>query len=378
MATKTGNYRRGRPKSSARSKRSRPRATTCAARIAAELADGTDHLQQGQHPTAQAPRHLSAGRPRASGRAASRSQAAKAKFYSFMVRTKIPGGKLTSDQLLAELDLCDEVGNTTLRITTRQGLQLHGVLKTNLQRDDSPHQRSAALDAGRLRRREAQRDVLPCPYKGDPVHDQMQDLADELAVASHAAHRAYHEFWLTDRDTGEAGAAPAAVERADGHDRSSRSTGRPICRGNSRPPSACPATTASTSTPTTSACWPSAKTGTIVGYNVLVGGGFGVTPSAKKTFPGRGASRWASSTPEQVVDVCDGDHQSAARFRQPRRPQSGPHEVPDPRLGPGRGSSQRSRSITATRCAAAPGRRPRLRRSAWAGTSRATAAGSTA
>ena len=61
---------------------------------------------------------------------------AKAKFYSFMVRTAIPGGKLTSDQLLAELDLCDEVGNTTLRITTRQGLQLHGVLKTNLKRDD--------------------------------------------------------------------------------------------------------------------------------------------------------------------------------------------------------------------------------------------------
>src|SRR3954470_22615899 len=49
----------------------------------------------------------------------------KAKFYSFMVRTAIPGGRLTSDQLLAELDLCDEVGNTTLRITTRQGLQLH-------------------------------------------------------------------------------------------------------------------------------------------------------------------------------------------------------------------------------------------------------------
>ena len=31
-----------------------------------------------------------------------------------MVRTRIPGGKLTSEQLLAELDLCDEVGNTTL------------------------------------------------------------------------------------------------------------------------------------------------------------------------------------------------------------------------------------------------------------------------
>src|SRR5262245_28105365 len=58
----------------------------------------------------------------------------KKKSYIFMVRSKIPGGKLTSDQLLAELDLCDEVANTTLRITSRQGLRLHGVVKNNLKR----------------------------------------------------------------------------------------------------------------------------------------------------------------------------------------------------------------------------------------------------
>ena len=54
------------------------------------------------------------------------------KAYDFMVRTKIPGGRLTSAQLLAEIDLCDELGNTTLRVTTRQGLQLHGILKSDL------------------------------------------------------------------------------------------------------------------------------------------------------------------------------------------------------------------------------------------------------
>ncbi|MBW3599818.1 MAG: NADPH-dependent assimilatory sulfite reductase hemoprotein subunit, partial [Planctomycetes bacterium] len=56
------------------------------------------------------------------------------RYYIFMVRSKIPGGRLTAEQLLAELDLCDEVGNTTLRITSRQGLQLHGVVKQNLHR----------------------------------------------------------------------------------------------------------------------------------------------------------------------------------------------------------------------------------------------------
>ena len=43
---------------------------------------------------------------------------------------------------------------------------------------------------------------------------------------------------------------------------SSRSTAKPICRESSNSPSACPATTASTSTPTTSACWRFARTGT--------------------------------------------------------------------------------------------------------------------
>src|SRR4029077_3912900 len=55
-----------------------------------------------------------------------------ARQYIFMVRSKIPGGKLTADQLLAELVLCDELATGSLRITSRQGLQLHGVPKRNL------------------------------------------------------------------------------------------------------------------------------------------------------------------------------------------------------------------------------------------------------
>ena len=57
----------------------------------------------------------------------------------FMVRTRVPGGKVTAEQFLAELDLCERYGNGTLRVTSRQGFQLHGVLKENLR------ERSAAL-----------------------------------------------------------------------------------------------------------------------------------------------------------------------------------------------------------------------------------------
>ena len=53
------------------------------------------------------------------------------KPYIFMVRIKMPGGKLTADQFLTELSLGKRLGNGTLPITTRQGFQLHGVVKGN-------------------------------------------------------------------------------------------------------------------------------------------------------------------------------------------------------------------------------------------------------
>src|SRR5262249_28836897 len=100
--------------------------------IAEELGDGNDFFGKASiqllknHGTYQQDDRDARSESRAAGGKKSE------KAFSFMVRTKIPGGKLTSDQLLAELDLCDEVANTTLRITSRQGLQLHGVLKDDL------------------------------------------------------------------------------------------------------------------------------------------------------------------------------------------------------------------------------------------------------
>src|SRR6516164_583797 len=55
------------------------------------------------------------------------------KAWCFMVRSKLPGGALTAEQYLAHDRIAGELGNSTLRITTRQGFQLHGVLKGDLQ-----------------------------------------------------------------------------------------------------------------------------------------------------------------------------------------------------------------------------------------------------
>src|SRR5439155_8881825 len=54
------------------------------------------------------------------------------KHHMFMVRCKIPGGHLTAKQYLAVDELATTYANGTLRFTTRQDIQLHGVLKNNL------------------------------------------------------------------------------------------------------------------------------------------------------------------------------------------------------------------------------------------------------
>lgn len=221
------------------------------------------------------------------------------KVYSFMVRTAIPGGKLTSAQLLAELDLCDEIGNTTLRITTRQGLQLHGVLKSNLKRAIgriNEVQLTTLAACG-----DVERNVMspPCPYKNDPVYDEMQALALRLAVHLRPHTPAYHDLWVTDPESGQklhagGGLNGQEVEPIYGPTYLPRKfkTGIGLPGDNSTD-------VYSQDLGLLAVC----ENFKIVGYNVLVGGGFGVTPSAKKTFPAI-AQPLCFATPEEVVDVA--------------------------------------------------------------------------
>src|SRR5947199_792119 len=61
-----------------------------------------------------------------------RDQRKVAKHYMLMVRTKFPGGVLTGPQYLVCDQLASQYGNNTLRITTRQDFQFHGIVKSNL------------------------------------------------------------------------------------------------------------------------------------------------------------------------------------------------------------------------------------------------------
>ncbi len=54
------------------------------------------------------------------------------KKYIMMVRSRIPGGVMTANQWRVFDELASKYGNNTLRVTTRQTIQFHGILKSNL------------------------------------------------------------------------------------------------------------------------------------------------------------------------------------------------------------------------------------------------------
>jgi sulfite reductase (ferredoxin) len=225
----------------------------------------------------------------------------KKKSYIFMVRSKIPGGKMTSQQLLDQLDLCDEVGNTTLRITTRQGLQLHGVLKSNLKRTIARINEIQMSTLGACG--DVNRNVMccPAPYASN-IYRQTQALADEIAAHFAPRSKAYYETWLSDSATGEKELVGGATD-GDGFDI------EPIY-GKLYMPRKFKMAIGYTYDNCVDlyandlGLLAITRGDEIIGYNLLAGGGMGVTPSAKKTFPAV-AKRICFVTPEETMKAVE-------------------------------------------------------------------------
>ncbi|MBX9790841.1 MAG: NADPH-dependent assimilatory sulfite reductase hemoprotein subunit [Pirellulales bacterium] len=239
-----------------------------------------------------------------------------AREYSFMVRCRIPGGKLTREQFLAQLDFGDQLANHTVRITTRQGIQFHGVLKGNLKeliKRINDVQLSTLAACG-----DVERNVMccPAPHYQDPVHAELQDLADRLAHHLAPRTRAYHEIWLTDPDTGEEslvgggpspnGAAHGQVHHGNGHageDHVEPIYGPTYLPRKFKTAIGLPGDNCVDLYANDLGLMAICENYRVIGYNVLVGGGFGVTPSAAKTFPAV-AKRMAFCSPDEVVDLA--------------------------------------------------------------------------
>lgn len=221
-----------------------------------------------------------------------RKKAGLGPLFFFMVRSKLPGGKLTADQYLAHDELCEKHANRTLRLTSRQGIQFHGVLKGNLKKqirglNDALVSTLAACG-------DVERNVMSCPapIRDNPVRDEMQRLADEIARHLCPQTTAYHEIWLNG-DKALVHKQGETIEPIYGK----HYLPRKFKTGIALPEDNCVDVLANDA-----GLVAIHKNGRIEGFNVFVGGGMGMTHGNAKTYP-RVATPLCHATPDEVIDI---------------------------------------------------------------------------
>jgi len=118
------------------------------------------------------------------------------KYYQFMMRTKQPAGCVSNQLYLTMDDLANEYGNGTLRLTTRQTYQLHGVLKGDLKTVFSSVIKAMGSTLGACG--DVNRNVLapPAPFKDHPEYVIASKLAEDLADLLAPQSGAYYDIWL--------------------------------------------------------------------------------------------------------------------------------------------------------------------------------------
>ena len=205
-----------------------------------------------------------------------RRQAGAGKSFIFMIRCKIPGGVVTADQYLALDRLAEEYANGTLRITTRQGIQFHGVLKRNLKNTIRAINASLLTTLGACG--DVERNVMapPAPY-ASPVYQELHRVARLLADRFAPRGGAYHEIWLDGKPMPNLPRFdPADPEPIYGNVYLPRKfkTGLALPEDNSVDVYA-----------QDLGLLAIVESGAVAGYNLLVGGGMGMSHGNENTFP---------------------------------------------------------------------------------------------
>ncbi|KXS11938.1 sulphite reductase hemo protein, beta subunit [Gonapodya prolifera JEL478] len=115
--------------------------------------------------------------------------------FSFMIRVRLPGGVSTPEQWLAMDKIADERANGTLKITTRQTFQLHGVVKHNLKK--AMQGINSALMDTIAACGDVNRNVTcnPNPYQTE-FHHEAYEFSKKFSEALLPRTNAYHEIWL--------------------------------------------------------------------------------------------------------------------------------------------------------------------------------------
>jgi sulfite reductase (NADPH) hemoprotein beta-component len=217
------------------------------------------------------------------------------KAFSFMARVRVPGGQMTPAQWLALDDIAEERANGTLRITTRQAIQFHGIIKSNL-RPAINTINKALLDT-LAACGDVNRNVMCAvnPYqtaKHAVALKLAQDLSDHLSPRT----TAYHEIWVDGENVVDASGEARAEDEPI--------YGRTYLPRKFKITVAVPPQNDVDVYAHDLSFVAIIEGETITGWDVLVGGGMGMTHGETDTFP-RGADHLGSCTPAQAVDVAE-------------------------------------------------------------------------
>jgi len=226
-----------------------------------------------------------------------RKASGEEKAYQFMIRSRIPGGAVTAEQYLVQDDLATQYGSGSLRITTRQGFQLHGILKGNIHatiRSINESLLSTLAACG-----DVNRNVMACPAPvASRAQAQIQDVANKIALHLAPHSTAYHEIWID----GEKAHTVGDGEDAEG-------TVEPIYGPTYLPRKfkigiAFPGDNCVDAFTQDIGLVPRLENENLIGFTLVIGGGMGMTHGKKDTFPLLGQP-FANVPVEQVLPVIE-------------------------------------------------------------------------
>ena len=213
------------------------------------------------------------------------------KAYSFMIRIRVPGGVATAQQWIETDRMADQFANGTIKLTTRQAFQFHGIIKSNLKRTIQEIN-AAAMDTIAACG-DVNRNVMcnPNPYLSS-VHEEVLQAAKDISTHLTPATRAYHEIWLDGEkiETSEEEQEPIY--------------GKTYLPRKFKITIAVPPSNDVDIFANCLSFIAIVEDGKLVGYSVAVGGGMGSTHGDEQTYP-RIADVIGFCTPEQVVDVSE-------------------------------------------------------------------------
>ncbi|MCY8520954.1 assimilatory sulfite reductase (NADPH) hemoprotein subunit [Bacillus atrophaeus] len=213
--------------------------------------------------------------------------------YQFMLRVRMPGGVSTPAQWLVMDDLSQKYGNNTLKLTTRETFQMHGILKWNMKK--TIQEINAALLDTIAACGDVNRNVMCAsnPYQSE-IHTEVYEWSKKLSDDLLPRTRAYHEIWL---DEERVAGTPETEEVEPMY--GPLYLPRKFKIGIAVPPSNDVDVFSQDL-----GFIAIVEEGKLVGFNVAIGGGMGMTHGDQATYP-QLAKVIGFCKPEQMYDVAE-------------------------------------------------------------------------